>query len=160
MIAVGDRLPQAQFFVKTENGREKRSTDDVFGGRKVVLFGVPGAFTGTCSKAHLPGFVNNAETFHAHGIDEIACVSVNDADVLHAWSHIGEADGKVTMLSDGNAEFTKALGLDIDMSGAGMGTRSKRYSMVVDDGVVKKLNIEESPGKAEASSAETLLAQL
>ena len=131
----------------------------MFKGKKVVLFAVPGAFTPTCHKNHLPGFVQNADAIKAKGIDTIAVTGVNDVFVMDAWKKATGAD-KIEFLADGNGDFAKAIGLTIDGSGSGLGMRSKRYSMVVDDGVVKTLNVEEAPGKAEVSGADTLLKQL
>ena len=159
-IQVGDHLPQATFRVMTDDGPAARSTDDVFKGRKVVLVAVPGAFTPTCDRNHLPGYVRRADEIRAKGIDAIAVTAVNDVFVLKAWSQSTEADGKVEMLADGNADFAKALGLTMDGSGFGLGTRSQRYSMLVEDGVVKSINLEDSPGKADVSGAEALISQL
>lgn len=159
-IKEGDRLPTATLRVQGEDGSPKQiSTDEFFAGKKVILFGVPGAFTRTCSAKHLPGFVQNAGAIKAKGIDEIACISVNDAAVMSAWGMAHGATDKVAMLADGNADFTTAVGLDIDRRGNGMGTRSRRYAMLVEDGVVKKLAIEPE-GSYGASSAETMLEQL
>jgi peroxiredoxin len=159
-IKVGDRLPNATFRVMTPDGPKPKTTDEVFKGKKVVLFAVPGAFTPTCSKNHLPGFVTNADTIKGKGINTIAVTSTNDAFVQNAWKQATDPEGKIEFLSDGNAEFAKAIGLDLDASGMGLGTRSKRYSMIVDDGVVKSLNVEDAPGKADVSGAENLLKQL
>ena len=159
-IKVGERLPNVTFRLVTEDGPQSIATNDFFGGKKVVLFGLPGAFTPTCHKNHLPGFITNEEAFKAKGVDAIAMTSVNDHHVLSAWSKATGAGGKVSFLADGNAEFAKATGLDFDASGGGLGTRSKRYSMLVEDGVVKKLNIEEAPGKVDLSGAEHLLAEV
>ena len=159
-IKIGDRLPQATLRVMNPDGPGAKSTDDLFRGRKVVLVAVPGAFTPTCDRNHLPGYVRHADDFKAAGIDAILVTSVNDVFVQKAWSASAGADGKVEMLADGNADFAKALGLAFDGSGFGLGTRSQRYSMVVEDGVVRALNVEDVPSKAEASSAETLLKQL
>ena len=159
-IAKGDTLPSATFRELTENGPETVSTDDIFKGKKVVLFAVPGAFTPTCSMNHLPGFLTHNDEIRAKGVDTIAVVAVNDIFVMGAWEKANDAAGKILFLSDGNGEFTKALGLDIDLSVAGLGLRSKRYSMIVEDGVVKSLNVEESPGQAERSTAEAVLEQL
>jgi peroxiredoxin len=159
-IKVGDRLPNATFRVMTPDGPKPKTTDEVFKGKKVVLFAVPGAFTPTCSKNHLPGFVSNADTIKGKGIDAIAVTSTNDAFVQNAWKQATDPEGKIDFLSDGNADFAKALGLDLDASAMGLGTRSKRYSMIVEDGVVKSLNIEDAPGKADISGAENLLKQL
>jgi peroxiredoxin len=159
-IQVGDSLPQATFRIMTPDGPAARTTDDVFKGRKLVLVGVPGAFTPTCDRNHLPGYVKNADTIQAMGIDAIAVTAVNDVFVLKAWAQSANADGKVEMLADGNGDFARALGLAFDGSGFGLGTRSQRYSMVVDDGVVKAINVEDAPSKAEVSSADALLRQL
>ncbi|XSG81001.1 MAG: peroxiredoxin [Methyloligella sp. ZOD6] len=156
-IAVGDRLPDATFMTIGDQGPEKKSSSEVFSGKTVVLFAVPGAFTPTCHLQHLPGFIENAEALKEKGADTIACVSVNDAFVLDAWSDVAGARGKVTFLADPDAEFTKAIGMDFDASAVGLGTRSKRYAMLVEDGVVKVLNIEPSPGEAEESTASKLL---
>jgi peroxiredoxin len=161
-VQVGDRLPQSTFRTMGPDGRPaERTTDDVFKGRKVVLFAVPGAFTPTCHKNHMPGFVQNAQAIKAKGVDAIAVTGVNDVFVMDAWKKASGAEGKIDhFLSDGNAEFAKALDLSFDGAGHGLGTRSKRYSMLVEDGVVKKLNIEEKPGTVEVSSGDTLLGQL
>lgn len=158
-IAVGDKVPSVTIQHKTADGIDQVSTDEFFAGRKVVLFAVPGAFTPTCSQKHLPGFVANAEAIKAKGVDEIACISVNDAFVMDSWGKDQSAEGKVTMLADGSAKLAKALGLDMDLTERGMGPRSQRYAMVVDDGTVSLLNVEES-GQFEASKAETILAAL
>jgi peroxiredoxin len=156
-IQVGDRLPQTTFRVMTADGAKPKTTDDVFAGRKVVLIGVPGAFTPTCHRNHLPGYIENASSFSEKGIDAIAVTAVNDVFVMDAWAKASGGEGKVEFLADGNGDFAKALGLTLDASGNGLGVRSKRYSMVVDDGVVKSLNIEETAGKADTSGAENLL---
>lgn len=158
-ISVGDTLPEATFMEQTENGPEPRSRDDIFAGKTVALFAVPGAFTPTCSARHLPGFVDQAEALKAKGVDEIVCVSVNDVFVMGAWGEQANAAGKVRMLSDGNGEFTRALGLEMDASKFGMGQRSQRYSMIVEDGKVKELNVEDGP-EFKVSSADYMLAQL
>lgn len=160
MIHVGDRLPAANLKRLTTDGIKNVPVAELTKGKKVVLFAVPGAFTPTCSERHLPGFLEQAKAFKAKGIDTIACVAVNDPFVMSAWDKASSVDGRVELLSDGNAEFTKALGLELDGSGAGLGIRSKRYAMLVDDGVVKTLLIEDAPGQAEKSSAEALLATL
>lgn len=159
-IKVGDRLPNATFTVMTSEGPQTRTTDEIFQGRRVVLFGVPGAFTPTCHRNHLPGFVSKADEILGKGIDEIAVTGVNDVFVMDAWAKQSGANGKVTFLADGSAHFAKAIGLSLDMNERGLGTRSQRYSMLVDDGVVRKLSIEESPGKAELSGADALLKAL
>jgi glutaredoxin/glutathione-dependent peroxiredoxin len=159
-IAKGDSLPEATFRVMDDEGIKSLSTKDVFAGKKVVLFAVPGAFTPTCHLKHLPGFIDNAEAFKNKGIDAVACVAVNDPFVLGAWAEMSGGKGKVLFLSDGNAEFTNKIGMDFDGSGIGLGTRSKRYAMLVDDGVVKVLHTEDSPGVAEVSTAESMLAEI
>lgn len=159
-IKVGDRLPEATFTTMGAKGPEPKTTKDIFAGRKVVLFAVPGAFTPTCSEAHLPGFVGNADEIMAKGVAAVACTAVNDVFVLGAWSKARGADGKIVMLADGNADFAKKIGLDIDLSGFGLGTRSKRYAMIVDDGVVKYLAVEDSPPQHEKATAAKLLAAL
>ena len=159
-IKVGDRLPEAKFRVMTAEGPAWKTTDEVFKGKKVVLFAVPGAFTPTCHKNHLPGFVKNGDAIKAKGIDTIAVTAVNDPFVMDAWKKASGAEGKIEFLADGNGDFAKALDMTLDGSGNGLGLRSKRYSMVVDNGVVKTLNIEEAPGKADLSGADTLLKQL
>jgi peroxiredoxin len=155
-ISVGDRLPDATFAVMGGEGPDQKTTADIFGGKKVVLFAVPGAFTPTCSKQHLPGFVANADKIKAKGIDAIACTAVNDVFVMDAWGKSAGADGKVVMLADGSANFAKKLGLEMDLSERGLGMRSKRYAMIVEDGVVKALEIEDAPGSAEKSGAEAI----
>lgn len=159
-IGVGDRLPEATFRVLGSEGLEKLTTSGVFAGKKVVLFAVPGAFTPTCHLKHLPGFVDKADAFKKKGVHTVACVAVNDPFVLDAWSKAAGGRGKVLFLSDGNCEFTKAIGLDFDGSGIGLGTRSKRYAMLVDDGLVKVLKVEDSPGVVDVSTAEKLLAKI
>ncbi|MEM9055372.1 MAG: peroxiredoxin [Pseudomonadota bacterium] len=158
-IKVGDKLPEATFMEMTANGPEPRGTADVFGGKTVALFAVPGAYTPTCSAKHLPGFVEKQGELAAKGVDDIVCTSVNDVFVMGAWGSDSGADGKVRMLADGNGDFAKALGLELDASGFGMGSRSQRYSMLVKDGEVVELNVEDGGGFA-VSSAEHLLGQL
>jgi peroxiredoxin len=158
-INVGDRIPSATLLKATAEGPQPVDTESFFAGRKVALFAVPGAFTPTCSARHLPGFVEKADELKRKGVDEIACVAVNDAFVLQAWARDAGAEGKVTMLADGNGEFSEALGLTMDASKFGMGTRAQRFSAIVDDGVVKQLNVEE-PGAFSVSSAEFMLGQL
>jgi peroxiredoxin len=158
-IKVGDRIPSATLTKATPDGPQAVTTDDYFAGRKIALFSVPGAFTPTCSARHLPGFVDNAEALKAKGVDEIACTAVNDAFVLGAWSGSAGAADKVTMLADGNGDFAKAIGLTMDGSKFGMGTRGQRYSMIVNDGVVEQLNVEE-PGAFNVSSADYMMEQL
>ncbi|MBV9636712.1 MAG: peroxiredoxin [Methylobacteriaceae bacterium] len=159
-IKVGDRLPQATFRVMTANGPAPKTTDEIFAGKKVVLFAVPGAFTPTCHRNHLPGFLEKADAIKAKGIDAIAVTGVNDVFVMDAWSRATGGEGKIEFLSDGNGDFAKALGLTLDASANGLGTRSKRYSMIVDNGVLKSLNVEDAPSKADVSGAEALLKQL
>jgi glutaredoxin/glutathione-dependent peroxiredoxin len=158
-IKIGDHLPAAEFNVMTADGQQKLSTDVVFAGRKVVLFGVPGAFTPTCSMSHMPDFLTHLDEIKAKGVDTIACTSVNDVHVMNAWAKHTGADGKIMMLADGNGTFAKACGLLFDLNMAGMGERSKRYSMIVDNGVVKALNVEDKSG-VNISGAETILEQL
>ena len=158
-IKVGDRLPSANLTKASPEGPQPVDTDSYFAGRKIALFSVPGAFTPTCSARHLPGFVEKADELRAKGVDEVACVSVNDAFVLQAWADSANAEGKVTMLADGNGDFAEALGLAADFSKFGMGKRGQRWSAIVDDGVVTELNVEE-PGAFSVSSAEFLLGQL
>jgi peroxiredoxin len=160
MVKVGDRLPNAKFKVMTAEGPAEKTTDDVFKGKKVVLFAVPGAFTPTCHKNHLPGFLNNADAIKKKGVDTIAVTGVNDVFVMNAWKKETGAEGKIEFLADGSADFAKALELSLDASAGGLGIRSKRYSMIVEDGVVKALNVEEAPGKAELSGADALMKQL
>ena len=157
-IAVGDRLPEATLIKVTADGTQPVTTAEYFAGRRVALFAVPGAFTPTCSARHLPGFVDKGDALKAKGVDEIACVAVNDAFVMGAWSKSAGADA-ITMLADGNGAFAGALGLSFDGSKFGMGTRSQRYSMVVNDGIVEQLNVEQ-PGAFEVSSADYLLERL
>lgn len=159
-IKVGDRIPSSRFRVTTPEGPAWKTTDDIFKGKKVVLFGVPGAFTGTCHKSHLPGFIRNADAIRAKGVDTIAVTGVNDHYVMDAWKDASGAAGKVEFLADGNGEFAKTIDMTFDGSGNGLGTRSKRYCMVVEDGTVQQLSIEEVPGKVEATSAENLLKAL
>ncbi len=159
-IQVGDRLPQSTFRMMTSDGPAARTTDDLFKGRKVVLIGVPGAFTPTCHRNHLPGYVNHGAEIRAKGIDTILVTAVNDVFVMDAWAkNSGDVTG-IEFLADGNGDFAKAIGLTMDGSGFGLGTRSQRYSMVVDDGVVQAINIEDGPGKADISGAENLLKML
>lgn len=159
MIKIGDKLPQVDFTVMTADGQQKLSTDHIFAGRKVVLFAVPGAFTPTCSMNHMPGFLTHFDAIKSKGVDSIVCTSVNDVHVMNAWGKHSGAEGKIMLLADGNAEFANAVGLSLDLNVAGMGHRSKRYSMIVDHGVVKQLNIETEKG-VNVSGAETVLEQL
>jgi len=158
-VHVGDRIPEATLFHMTPDGPQAITTEELFAGKKVVLFALPGAFTPTCSAKHLPGFVAKAEAIKAKGVDTIACLSVNDAFVMGAWSKDQGVGDKVVMLADGSAELTQKLGLELDLTGRGFGLRSDRYAMIVDDGVVTMLN-REAPGAFEVSSAETVLAAL
>ena len=158
-IAKGEKLPATTFVKMTENGPEQVDSESFFKGRKVALFSVPGAFTPTCSAKHLPGFIEKAGELKAKGVDEIACTAVNDAFVMGAWGKSANADGKVTMLADGNGAFAKAVGLEMDGSKFGLGTRGQRFSMVVNDGVIEELNVE-APGDFKVSSAEHMLEQL
>jgi peroxiredoxin len=158
-IKVGDKMPAGTLTLATKDGPQKISAEDYFKGRKVVLFSVPGAFTPTCDAKHLPGFVEKAADIRGKGVATIACLAVNDAFVMKAWGKAQSADGKVDMLADGNAEYTKALGLEMDASGFGMGTRGQRFSLLVDNGVVKQINVEEK-GEFKVSSAEHILTQL
>jgi len=153
-------MPKGGFAVMTAEGPGSLTTDELFGGKKVVLFSVPGAFTPTCSAKHLPGFVENAAALKAKGVDTVACMSVNDVFVMNAWGKSAGADGKVTMLADGNCDYSKALGLEIDASGFGMGMRGSRFALVVDDGVVSQTFIEAAPTELKASSAENVLSNL
>jgi len=159
-IKVGDKLPQATFRVMTADGPAAKTTDDLFKGKKIVLFAVPGAFTPTCHKNHLPGFVGKAGEIKAKGVDAIMVTSTNDVFVLDAWAKASGGAGVIEFLSDGNADFAKAIGLSMDGSGFGMGMRSQRYSMIVEDGAVTALNVEDAPGKADVSGADALLGQL
>jgi len=159
-IKVGDKLPNATFKVKTSDGVQELTTDEIFKDKKVVLFAVPGAFTPTCDQNHLPGYLEHRDAILAKGADQIAVVAVNDVFVMGAWAEKSGGEGKIQFLSDGSADFTKAVGLDVDLSGAGLGVRSKRYSAIVEDGVVKALNIEEQPGQAVTSTATAILEQL
>ena len=158
-IKPGDRLPAINFTVTTAEGPQTMSTDVIFAGRKVVLFGLPGAFTPTCSMNHLPGFLLAHDDIKAQGVDTIACTAVNDIFVMKAWGKATESEGKIMMLADGNGEFAKATGLELDLTVAGLGHRSKRYSMIVENGVVKTLNIETERG-VDVSGAENIMKQL
>ena len=158
-IGVGDKLPDTIFTKMTESGPEKVAGADFFKGRRVALFSVPGAFTPTCSARHLPGFIEKADELKAKGIDEVAGTAVNDVFVMGAWGKQAGADDKVTLLADGSGQFVKALGLEMDASAFGMGTRGQRFSLVANDGVVEQLNVEK-PGAYEVSSADYMLNQL
>jgi peroxiredoxin len=156
-INVGDRLPDVNLKQLTSEGIKDVSIGELTRGKKAVIFAVPGAFTPTCSERHLPGFLESADAIRAKGVDTIACVAVNDPFVLNAWDKANNVGGRVRILSDGNGEFTRAIGLELDGSGFGLGLRSRRYAMVVEDGVVQTLLVEEVPTQAEASSAKAIL---
>jgi peroxiredoxin len=157
MISVGDKLPQATLKRVTPDGADNIDTGDYFAGRTVVLFGVPGAFTPTCSNNHLPGFLENRDAILAKGVDAIAVVAVNDHHVMRAWARFSGGEGQIDFLADGNGTFTQALGLATDMSGGGLGTRARRFSMIVKNGVVQALNLEEKAGTAEMTGAARIL---
>ncbi|ETR78361.1 alkyl hydroperoxide reductase [Afipia sp. P52-10] len=159
-IKVGDKIPESKFRVMTADGPAWKSTDEVFKGKTVALFAVPGAFTGTCHKMHMPSITLNANAIKAKGVNTIAVTAVNDVFVMQAWKRDTDGKDQVEFLADGSADFAKAIGMDADFSAGGMGVRSKRYSMLVEDGVVKKLNVEEKPGTVEVSGGDTLLGQL
>lgn len=159
-IKIGDRLPAATFRTMTADGPQDVASEAFFKGRKVVLFAVPGAFTPTCHKNHLPGFLANEAAIKAKGVDAIAVIAANDVFVMDAWAKQTGADGKIEFLADGNADFARAIGLELETGSKLGGTRSKRYSMIVEDNVVTALNVEEAPGKADVSGAATLLGQL
>ena len=159
-ISIGEKLPEATFKTPGADGPANIASADLFSGKKVVLFAVPGAFTPTCSMNHLPGFLENYETLLSKGVDSVAVVAVNDVFGMSAWAKQSKSDGKIIFLADGSGDFTKAIGMEMDLSAAGLGLRSKRYSMIVEDGVVKQLNVEDSPGKAEISGAARILEQL
>jgi peroxiredoxin len=159
-IKSGDRLPNATFRVMTADGPKPKTTDEIFKGKKVALFAVPGAFTPTCNNLHMPSFLKNADAMKSKGVDTIAVTGVNDVFVMEAWKKASNAAGKIEFLSDGNGEFAKAIDMAFDGSGHGLGTRSKRYSMLVNDGTVKTLNVEDAPGKCDISGGDTLLKQL
>ena len=159
-IEPGQRVPEATFKTMTADGPANIATGEIFAGKKVVLFGVPGAFTPTCSMNHLPGFIENYDAILARGVDTIAVVSANDVFVMNAWAKSTGGEGKILFLADGNGEFGRATGLDQDMSKGGMGTRIRRFSAIVEDGVVKSLNAGDLPGKAEVSGAARILEQL
>jgi peroxiredoxin len=159
-IKVGDRLPEAKFRVMGPEGPAWKTTDEIFKGRKVALFAVPGAYTGTCHKMHMPSITGSADAIKAKGVDTIAVTAVNDVFVMSAWKRDTDQNNKVEFLADGNGEFAEAIDLTFDGSGNGLGTRSKRYAMLVDNGVVKNLNVEEAPGKVDVSGGDALLKQL
>jgi glutaredoxin/glutathione-dependent peroxiredoxin len=158
-IKVGDKMPEGTLMQLGESGPSPISTSELFKGKKVALFGLPGAFTPTCSAKHVPSYLGNADKLKAKGVDKIVCMSVNDAFVMGAWGKDQKADNKVRMMADGSALFTKALGLEMDLTARGMGVRSQRYAMVVDNGVVRALNVE-APGKFEVSDADSMLKAL
>ncbi|MGE0501558.1 MAG: peroxiredoxin [Rhizobiaceae bacterium] len=155
-IAIGSTLPEATFKVMTDDGAKNFTTADVFAGKKVVLFGVPGAFTPTCSNNHLPGYLENHDAILARGVDTIAVLAVNDQHVMRAWARFTGGEGKLLFLADGNGDFVKTVGLDADFSGGGMGLRSKRFSMLVEDGKVAALNVETKSGVDESGAAKML----
>ncbi len=155
-ISVGDRIPATKFRVMTPDGAVEQTDADVFAGKKVVLFAVPGAFTPTCHKNHLPGYLEQADTIKAKGVDTIAVVAVNDQFVMGAWAKATGADDKILFLADGSADFTKSIGLEFDLTANGLGVRSKRYAMIVEDGVVKTLNVEEAGGVSVSGAAAVL----
>jgi len=157
-IKAGDKIPSVDLAIMTDDGPDTISTDDLFSGKKVAIFGVPGAFTPTCSAKHLPGFVNNADALKAKGVDTIACLSVNDAFVMGAWGKDQNVGDNVMMVADGSADFTKAAGLELDLMARGLGLRCQRFAMVVDNGVVSSIHIDE--GTFEKTSAETMLGEL
>ena len=159
-IKIGDKVPAVTLRHLTPEGPKEITTDELFGGKKVVLFAVPGAFTPACSQRHLPGYVEKAADLKAKGIDTVACIAVNDQAVMGAWGKAQNVGDKVTMLADGSADFARAVGLEIDLSRAGLGTRSKRYSMLVENGTVKALNVEQVPSQVEVSSADAMLKAL
>lgn len=156
-IKVGDKIPSATLRYLSPEGPKEITTDELFGGKKVALFAVPGAFTPACSQRHLPGYVDKAADIKAKGVDTVACVAVNDVFVMDAWGKSQNVGDKVMMLSDGSGQFVKALDLELDMNSRGLGVRSQRYSMLVDNGVVKSLNVEAQPGQVEASGADAML---
>ncbi len=159
-IGVGDRVPEGQFMTMTADGPKAIGSGDLFAGKNVVLFGLPGAFTPTCSAKHVPGYVQNADALKAKGVDTIACMAVNDAFVMGAWGQDQNVGDKVLMLADGSAEYTEKLGLGLDLTARGMGKRCARFSLLVEDGVVKAVNVEDNPGEAAQTSAETMLGQV
>jgi peroxiredoxin len=159
-ISVGDKLPEGSFKAKIDGQGRDIATAEIFDGKTVVLFGVPGAFTPTCNNNHLPGFIENHDALKARGVDTIAVVATNDHHVMSAWAKASNGEGKILFLADGNGAYAKKLGLDADMSASGMGLRYKRFSMLVKDGVVTALNLEELPGRADLSGAAKMLEQL
>ena len=159
-VSVGDRLPEATLYVAGESGPEPRSTADLFGGRKIVLVGMPGAFTPTCHRNHLPGFLDNRDAIRAKGVDEIIVLSTNDTHVLKAWAAASSATDRILFVSDGNAEFVQKAGLSNDSSARGMGIRARRFAMIVEDGTVRAIAVEDAPGQVAASAAAQILQQL
>ncbi len=159
-ISVGDKLPEVTFMHMSDAGPAPLTTETLFAGKAVGLFALPGAFTPTCSNQHLPSYIQQAEALRAKGVDTLICLSVNDAFVMDAWGKQQNANGKIMMVADGNGDFTKAIGMEMDGTGFGMGKRSLRYSMIVRDGVVEVLNVEANPGEAQASGADNMLSQL
>ncbi len=159
-IAIGDKFPHSTFLTMSKDGPAELHSEDIMTDKKIVLFAVPGAFTPTCHLNHLPGYIENFETFKSKGIDDIYVVSVNDVWVMDAWAKSSGGKDKIGFLSDGSAAVASAIGMDVDLAPVGMGKRSKRYSMIIDDGVVVSLNVEETPGQAITSGAATLLEQL
>src|SRR5690606_29726824 len=155
-IAVGEKLPDAKFKTMTADGAKELSTADIFGGKKVVLFGVPGAFTPTCSNNHLPGYLENFDAIKARGVDTIAVIATNDVHVMGAWARFTGGEGKLLYLADGSGDFARATGLDVDLSQAGMGLRNKRFSLIAEEGMVKTINVESKPGVNKSSTARTL----
>ena len=155
-IAVGEKLPDAKFKTMTAEGAKDLSTADIFAGKKVVLFGVPGAFTPTCSNNHLPGYLENFDAIKARGIDEIAVIATNDVHVMGAWARFTGGEGKILYLADGSGDFARATGLGVDLSQNGMGLRNKRFSLIAENGVVKSINVESKPGVNESSAAHIL----
>ena len=159
-IQVGDKVPSATLFHMTDDGPAAVTSDEIFSGKKVVLFALPGAFTPTCSAQHVPSYLNNAAALRDKGVDTIACLAVNDVFVMGAWGKDQGSEGEILMLADGSGDFTKAAGMELDLTARGLGVRSHRYAMVVEDGVVKALHLEENPGELANSGAESMLAEL
>ena len=159
-IKAGDTMPEGQFTTMTDDGPKPVTSSELFGGKTVVLFGLPGAFTPTCSNSHLPGYIQNAGALKGKGVDTIACMSVNDAFVMGAWGKAQGAGDAVMMLADGSADYASAMGLNLDLTARGMGMRATRFSILVENGVAKAVNVEENPGVAEATGAETMLGQI
>lgn len=159
-LQVGDKVPSATLYHMTGDGPAAVTSDEVFSGKKVVLFALPGAFTPTCSAQHVPGYLKNAAALRDKGVDTIACLSVNDVFVMGAWGKEQGSEGEIVMLADGSGDFTKAAGMELDLTARGLGVRSQRYAMVVEDGVVKALHLEENPGELANSDAESMLAEL